>query len=91
MSLLHDIIKIKYTRLGYLPNYPYHLISDEEMFNAFIDLDSESASGSGSPSTEAYFFEDYYPNPFSKKDIIYIGPSGERISLRGEYTNISHI
>ena len=35
---IHDIIKIQYIRLGYLPNYPYHLISDEEMFDAFIKM-----------------------------------------------------
>lgn len=33
---IHDIIKIEYIRQGYLPDFPYHLISDEEMFNAFI-------------------------------------------------------
>lgn len=32
----HDIIKIKYVNEGYLPNYPYHLISDEEMLDAFL-------------------------------------------------------
>ena len=85
MSLVHDIIKIKYTRLGYLPNYPYHLISDEEMFDAFIDLSDSSESGSGSSSGIERFFDDYYPDPFVKKDIIHTGPSGEQISLRSEY------
>ena len=33
--ILHDIIKIKYSREGYLPNYPYHLTSDREMIEAF--------------------------------------------------------
>lgn len=33
---IHDIIKIEYIRQGYLPDFPYHLISDAEMFNAFI-------------------------------------------------------
>lgn len=37
MSLVHDLIKIKYVREGYLPNYPYHLISDSEMCDAFIN------------------------------------------------------
>ena len=37
--LIHDILKIKYVRLGYIAkNYPYHLISDREMFDAFICL-----------------------------------------------------
>lgn len=33
---IHDTIKIEYIRQGYLPDYPYHLISDKEMFDAFI-------------------------------------------------------
>lgn len=33
---IHDIIKIEYIRQGYLPDFPYHLISDEEMFDAFL-------------------------------------------------------
>ena len=37
MSLVHDLIKIQYVREGYLPNYPYHLISDNEMCDAFIN------------------------------------------------------
>ena len=38
MSFVHDVIKIKYAREGYLPDLPYHLISDEEMCDAFINL-----------------------------------------------------
>lgn len=34
--LIHDIIKIKYITDGYLSDYPYHMISDQEMCNAFI-------------------------------------------------------
>lgn len=34
---IHDLIKIKYIREGYLPNYPYHMISDVEMLNAFLN------------------------------------------------------
>ena len=33
---IHDIIKIKYINEGYLPNYPYHMITDKEMFDAFM-------------------------------------------------------
>lgn len=39
MSFIHDAIKIQYTNLGYLPGYPYHLISDKEMFEAFLKSD----------------------------------------------------
>lgn len=34
-----DNIKIKYSQEGYLPNYPPHLISDEEMCQAFLTND----------------------------------------------------
>lgn len=40
MSFIHDLIKIKFVREGYLPNYPPHLLSDEEMCDAFIDYPS---------------------------------------------------
>jgi len=40
-------IKIKYSQDGYLPNYPPHLISDEEMFEAFLY------------SEYAYFYDTY--------------------------------
>lgn len=34
--LAKDIVKIKFSQEGYLPNYPPHLISDEEMCQAFL-------------------------------------------------------
>lgn len=46
-SLIHDVVKIKYTDEGYLPYYPYHLISDSEMIDAFI-------------FNESNFFDDTY-------------------------------
>lgn len=46
---IHDILKIKYVREGFLPDYPYHLISDEEMFYAFLNDEKEC------------FFRDMYP------------------------------
>ena len=36
MNFINNIIKIMYVNLGYLPNYPYHMISDKEMIDAFI-------------------------------------------------------
>lgn len=56
MSFIHDIIKIKYSRLGYLPSYPYHLISDKEMFDAFIHL---GETPSEFDSTKSYSAGDY--------------------------------
>lgn len=58
MSLIHDIIKINMVREGYLlkststsqmSNYPYHLISDEEMCDAFLNDSGNS------------YFDYYYP------------------------------
>ena len=64
--MIHDILKIKYVRLGYIPkNYPYHLISDKEMFNAFIKLDTTQEV----QDDQVFFFDDNYPNPFDKKDV----------------------
>lgn len=34
--LIHDLVKIRLTDAGYLMNYPYHMISDKEMCDAFI-------------------------------------------------------
>ena len=47
MTFIHDIIKIKYSNDGYLPNYPYHMISDKEMIDAFIH-------------NETNYFDDHY-------------------------------
>ena len=52
MSLIHDCIKIQYIREGYLPNWPYHLISDEEMCDAFLEQTEDGCSG---------YFVDNYP------------------------------
>lgn len=34
--ILFDAIKIQYIQSGYLPDHPYHLISDMELLDAFI-------------------------------------------------------
>lgn len=54
--LIHDNIKIIYSREGFLPDYPYHLISDEEMCEAFLRDDGK----------ECYFY-DNYPCPDESK------------------------
>lgn len=46
---IHNYIKIMYSNLGYLPGHPYYLISDAEMFDAFLREDG--------------FFADEYPCP----------------------------
>lgn len=49
MTFLHNAIKIMYTEVGYLADIPYHLVSDAEMFNAFLKDDG--------------FFNNMYPCP----------------------------
>ena len=85
MTLIHDIIKIKYVNLGYIKkNYPYHLISDEEMFNAFIDLGNSDFNDRTTLIDPAVrFFDDHYPNPFAEEDYDYRGTS-----LSAEYTKL---
>ena len=46
---IHDVIKMMYINMGYLPGQPYYLISDKEMFDAFLREDG--------------FFNDFYPCP----------------------------
>lgn len=43
MSLIHNTIKCKFVDEGWLPNYPFHMISDEEMCDAFLDPDNSSS------------------------------------------------
>lgn len=93
--LIHDLAKIKYVNLGYIKkNYPYHLISDEEMFNAFIDLGNEDFNKRTTLiDPEVRFFDMYYPNPFTEEDVIYKkrnakGEVIEEISLSGEYSRL---
>ena len=62
MSLVHDLIKIKYVREGYLPNWPYHLISDQEMCEAFLSKSDDEYIG---------YFVDNYPNVNSNLSGIY--------------------
>lgn len=56
--ITHTIIKMHYIRYGYLPNYPYHLISDKEMFDAFIN-------------NEINYFDDNYPCEFESLRDVY--------------------
>lgn len=46
-SFIHDTVKIRLIQRGYLPNYPYHLISDSEMADAFLS------------SGVCYFYDEY--------------------------------
>ena len=36
MTFVDTLVRIHYVELGYLPNLPYHMITDEEMIDAFI-------------------------------------------------------
>ena len=81
MTLVHDIIKIKYSNLGYLPGYPYHMISDREMFDAFIDLSVDEYGDEDKIPSGVYFFEDNYPNPFIENNLTY-----KQLDKEGEVT-----
>lgn len=62
---IHDVIKINLVREGYLPNYPYHLISDEEMCDAFLpyvyDPDDPLSGYEDCMNAEYNYFRDTYP------------------------------
>ena len=65
--MVHDIIKIKYAAEGYLPNYPPHLISDDEMCDSFMKY-PEDDSKSGDELWQMFLeddtpmvFKDNYP------------------------------
>lgn len=49
---VYDLAKIKYIAAGYLPNYPYHMISCDELCDAFMRIDGDSKTG---------YFYDMYP------------------------------
>lgn len=74
--MVHDIIKIKYVREGYLKNYPPHLISDEEMCIGFLqyvlDFTSDNISTWSQLSTainNSYvgYFVDWYVSPLMRQ------------------------
>ena len=58
MSILHDTLKIRYVQEGYLPDYPYHLVSEEEMIDAFV-------------FNKSNYFADNYPLPCSELETEY--------------------
>ena len=64
MSLVHDVIKIKYLKEGFLPDYPYHMISNTEMCNAFINIEDDSRE-------IPRMFDSYYPLPDKNLSVAY--------------------
>lgn len=58
IDVIHKSIKQMYSEQGYLEYYPYHLISDEEMCDAFLHYtDYETFKDDDTVS----FFKDNYP------------------------------
>ena len=57
--LSYDIIKIHLSDEGYLPDYPPHLISDEEMCEAFLQRPTNTREDEN--FLEFQYFNDYYP------------------------------
>lgn len=81
--LIHDVIKIQYSRQGYLPNYPPHLISDEEMCKAFLNFtDIESFEN----SSEYSYFKDNYPCLFTNEVVKVRNSDGSYSDLVDEIT-----
>ena len=71
-----DAIKIQYTREGYLPNYPYHMISDEEMCDAFIKLPEDiqeyiTSDFFGPDSESTKLTVDWFQSYLNSTDIMY--------------------
>ena len=56
--LTHDLIKLRLVDSGYLPNLPYHLISDAEMCNAFLGTEP-ARSGISNYQLKGAFFDNY--------------------------------
>ena len=66
MSLNTDIVKIKMIKEGYLPNYPPHMISDNEMCEAFLPMDypiTDSEWDRFMGDDNLSMFKDYYALP----------------------------
>jgi hypothetical protein len=55
-NYIYDLVKIKYIREGYLPDLPYHLVSNNEMYEAFLSYDTETDTYKG-------YFTEIYPAP----------------------------
>ena len=68
MKTLYNTIKIKYSRLGYLPDCPPHLISDEEMFDAFLPFKTVENAHNEINESELCVFKDFYPNILGEMD-----------------------
>ena len=66
---IHDYIKIMYTNMGYLPGHAYHLVSDKEMFDAFLSLEKdEETEEIILPIRTKGFFGDCYHFPIDMDD-----------------------
>ena len=65
------IVKIMYIELGYLPNYPYHMITDAEMIDAFI--------GQGN------YFDTMYPCPADSMQVEYDALKEQITTILDEY------
>jgi len=62
-TLMHDLIKLRYTGDGWLPNWPPHLISDEEMCDVFFRCTQDQVDRRGNPigayTYKGLFFLEY--------------------------------
>lgn len=86
--LVHDVIKIKYSRQGYLPNYPPHLISDEEMCRAFLDTEGSGDSLSYFRDNYPCLFEDDEPVKDAEGNDMIDPATGEVITWNSRYDDL---
>ena len=75
---VHDLIKINLIENGYLPDYPYHLISDAEMIDAFMGKKHDNYFGQ---DFMIGYFVDNYPT-------IAYNNTTEYKNLRPAYDNL---
>ena len=93
---IHEIMKINYVRQGYLANYPYHLLSDSELFNAFLcfetSMDEVTARRIKEANSDYSLFErpkDYLRHNHLFTYDVYTTPDNVQcIKIRGSKRNL---
>ena len=97
---IHDIIKIKYIELGYLQNYRYSMISDDEMFQAFyryfddnypcLDPELEDEYNTLVAAIQSHIVN-YQASGEAIPDWVYSFMLGSVISINSEYADLEEL
>lgn len=100
---IHDLIKIKYATQGYLPNYPYRMITDKEMCDGFLKEDgffqsnypclAEDLEEDYDRLVEAitYHINQFLTNKTPIPDWVYSFMMGNVISINSDPEDISYL